>query len=185
VIDQTQSAINKGNWKNFQNLLTHIERAVVRCNKASCPEAILMLINKLWPLTQKKLSQLQETRLKKQQDEYKTQSLDYIIQTGSIKKISPNQSVKIPPMLNHPDNPARVVDHPDKCTKIWHKHFSKVLHRAEPAGTKVPWMEAPSSDVFQEKTERKPFIWPQPINSWNLSALLARGNPKPAPGPKN
>ena len=71
-----------------------------------------MLINILRPLTQKKLSWLQDTRLKKQQDKYKTQTLDYIIQTGSIKKISPNQSVKLPPMPNHADNPARVVDNP-------------------------------------------------------------------------
>lgn len=103
------------------------------------------------------------------------------LNTGSTKKILPNQRTSIPPIVRLSD--GSFTAEPKEMVERWRSHFETAYIRPEPPSHSKPWLECDKSHSFRSKTAEDPFQWPRLMLEGDLHDLLSKGKPDPAPGP--
>lgn len=176
------AAIDNGTWSKFLKNRDHIDRKTIQCHGRTKP---YIARPKLADALERTRAEINTTRTKRVRDRAEKRYTDKIqktLQTGAVKHLSPNQGIRIPPLIQNPTTGEFVYAMSDYMD-VWRRHFQEILQRNDPPNQAKPWLDTPSADRFRRLAKAAPFTWPQLLGPGDLSNLLAKGNPDPTPGP--
>ena len=183
VLKAAEKAISKNEWVKFFRSCDDIDRRAVQCRQRTKPDVALAKVVALREAAeaehQEYLVSVEREAASKRYDRL----LDIALNTGSVKKILPNQAIRVPPIVRDPENPRNYISDKDQFMQTWRNSFARLYARSEPAQSPKPWMRTRSSGAFKRKAAVNPFQWPVLINESQLLDQLRNGSSKPAPGP--
>lgn len=186
VCKQARKSITDNRWHSFVFEKSSFDRDVIlKYNPTESLPNTMTRLTRLAMQSRNELRRKQEESLKKSADRRYAYKVDIAIKTGSARKISPNQSIQIPPIIKDPDNGNKILSEPTQYLDALRRHCQNLYVRQEPPHTTKPWLDTTKSRSFRDDAPKSPLIWPQYIDSTALKTLLHKGNQKPAPGPED
>jgi hypothetical protein len=178
------AAIKQNNWDGWTRRKSKKDMTYLNPNNL---EDKGVLLSQLITRRRKVAGMMRDAREQRAEADAKRlfdKKVDIAIKTGSVKKLSPNTAIQIPPIVRHPDRPEEVVTEPNEHIETWRRHFETILLRHEPPDIHKPWMDSEASHKFRLRTEKDPFQWPKQMSVQDLKTQLKTGNRSPAPGPE-
>lgn len=183
IYKAAKAASNANRWQSWKSKADHLAREAIKPCAGQTPQDRLNTLEQLSTDASKQLRKLESERLLATATKRFDDKVKLAIDTGSIKKISPNQSIRIPPVVRDATNQGEIVENQEEYLNVWVSHFKRTFHRHPPQEKDKPWLRTPSSAHFQAQAKHTPLQWPVAMDANQLRDLLLKGNPKPAPGP--
>ncbi|ORX35739.1 hypothetical protein BD324DRAFT_74669 [Kockovaella imperatae] len=170
----------------FKHMMAHLKRkGRLLLDKLAHQDTCLMInfIQRKAAERSTALAQSQADRLSRRIKRRFTAKVRSVIYTGSVKRLMPNQAIRMPSILRIKD--GGYTQTPIEYIHEFRSHFEGTFRREHPTRGSKPWMDSRVSREFNRQAQTRPLQWPPKITADDIRLTLDRGSVKPAPGPDN
>ncbi|KAK8844662.1 hypothetical protein IAR55_006511 [Kwoniella newhampshirensis] len=184
LYNKSLAAIDASKWREFITKQTRRDRGILDPQKSHDLQELRRTLCKDRDKDQEALTNMRLQRKSVRDEETFKVKVNELLKTGTVRRIMPNQTMRLPPLILTDVEKREYTSEPRRYVKTIRAHFKNTVVREDPPSVDKPWLDSQASRRFRAETKRTPLEWPKLVTPEDVSRLLLRGNPTPAPGPE-